>query len=177
MTGTKVYNASLWLLFVSMVPLANWLISNVGTTCVPQGPCLIPVGFGFMAPSGVLLIGFALVLRDLVQDRLGYMWSLVAIGVGCMLSLLTAPPLLAVASAAAFTVAELADFAVYSKLRDKGKDVAVFFSGIVGAFADSALFVYLAFGNLDFSLGNTLGKLYATLAVALYFYSRRKVKM
>ncbi len=30
-------------LFVLSIPAANWLIGNVGTVCVPQGPCLIPV--------------------------------------------------------------------------------------------------------------------------------------
>jgi hypothetical protein len=51
------------------IPAANWLIGNVGTFCVPNGPCLVPVAPGLMAPSGVLMIGLALVLRDLVQRR------------------------------------------------------------------------------------------------------------
>ena len=33
--------------FAATVPLANWLIGNVGTFCVPNGPCVIPVGFGY----------------------------------------------------------------------------------------------------------------------------------
>lgn len=61
--------------FAATVPLANWLISNVGTFCVPDGPCVIPVGFGLTAPSGVLAIGVALVLRDLFQRRLGVLWA------------------------------------------------------------------------------------------------------
>ena len=44
--------------------IANWLIGNVGVTCIPGGPCLIPVWPGIMSPSGVLMIGAALVLRD-----------------------------------------------------------------------------------------------------------------
>ena len=56
-------------LFALTVPAANWLIANVGT-CMPNGPCLIPVGFGLMAPSGVLMIGAALVLRELASGRL-----------------------------------------------------------------------------------------------------------
>ena len=57
--------------FIACVPAANWLIGNLGTVCVPQGPCLIPVtpGFngsgGLTAPSGVLMVGLALVLRDI----------------------------------------------------------------------------------------------------------------
>ena len=62
------------LAFGATIPLANWMIGAVGLVCVPQGPCLIPVAPGIMAPSGVLLIGLALVLRDLVQRRLGATW-------------------------------------------------------------------------------------------------------
>ena len=49
--------------FALCIPAANWLIGNVGTFCVPKGPCLIPVAPGLTAPSGVLMIGLALVLR------------------------------------------------------------------------------------------------------------------
>ena len=38
------------------IPAANWMIGNVGTVCVPKGPCLIPVAPGLMAPSGVAMI-------------------------------------------------------------------------------------------------------------------------
>jgi hypothetical protein len=68
--------------FAATVPLANWLIGNVGTFCVPDGPCLIPVGFGLTAPSGLLAIGVAFMLRDLVQRRLGVRLSITAILVG-----------------------------------------------------------------------------------------------
>ena len=54
--------------FLATIPAANWLISNVGAVCVQQGPCLVPVGFGLMAPSGVLMIGLALVLRDWLHE-------------------------------------------------------------------------------------------------------------
>ena len=33
-------------LFLASVPFANWLIQHVGTVCVPQGPCLVPVAPG-----------------------------------------------------------------------------------------------------------------------------------
>src|SRR5260370_18866276 len=57
-------------LFALTIPAANWLIGHVGTTCVPQGPCLVPFAPRFMAPSGVTMIGIALVLRALVQRLL-----------------------------------------------------------------------------------------------------------
>lgn len=153
--------------FAATIPAANWLIGNVGTTCIPAGPCLIPVGFGLMAPSGVLMIGLALVLRDAVHELAGWKWALAAVLAGCALSLAFSPPALALASAAAFLTAELADFAVYARLRARGKALAVLASGAVGAALDSALFVWLAFGSLEFSAGTTLAKIYASLAVAL----------
>ena len=58
------------------------MIGHVGTVCVPDGPCLMPVAPGLMAPSGVLMIGAALVLRDLVQRRLGVEFGIGAIVVG-----------------------------------------------------------------------------------------------
>jgi len=162
-------------LFALTMPLANYLIGNVGTECIPNGPCLIPVGFGLMAPSGVIVVGLALVLRDWLQELTNWKWSAFAVIIGGVLSFLTSNPFLALASAISFITAEMLDLAVYTPLRKAGKHIAVLASGIVGAFADSLLFVYLAFGSFDFSIGNTIGKLYATFAVSLYLYTRIKV--
>ena len=152
--------------FAATIPAANWLIGNVGTDCIPNGPCLVPVGFGLMAPSGVLMIGLALVLRDWLHELAGWRWSFVAVLVGAALSLLFSPPAIAIASAAAFALAEMADLAVYAKLRVRGKPLAVIASQVVGAALDSALFVYLAFGSFDFSAGTTMAKIYAGVIIA-----------
>lgn len=163
-----------FLLFALTIPAANWLIGNVGTTCVPDGPCLIPVGFGLMAPSGVLMIGLALVLRDWLHELAGWKVATLAVVVGAALSFITSNPYIAVASALAFLVAEMCDLLVYTPLRKKGRDIAVLASGVVGAAVDSALFTYVAFGSLEFSAGTTLAKIYASLAVAAYFYARTR---
>lgn len=160
-------------LFAATIPLANWFISNVGTTCLEGGPCLIPVGFGLMAPSGVLFIGLALVLRDWLQELTSWKWASVAVVCGGALSFLTSSPYIAIASAAAFIVAELFDLAVYTPLRRQGKHLAVLASGAAGAFVDSLLFVWIAFGSIELSLGTAIAKVYASLAVALYLYYRR----
>lgn len=150
--------------FIACVPAANWLIGNVGTVCVPQGPCLIPVApFGITAPSGVLMIGLALVLRDLVQRRLGKRWTLGAIIVGAALSGLIAPPALVAASAVAFLLSELADFAVYTPLQKRGLIRAVLLSSLVGLCVDSVVFLYLAFGSLDYLAGQIIGKAWMVL--------------
>jgi len=166
-------------LFSLTIPLANWFISNIGTTCIPDGPCLIPVGFGLMAPSGVLFIGLALVLRDWLQELTNWKWSIAAVLVGGVLSLLTSSPFIAIASAVAFVVAELFDLGVYTPLREKGKHIAVMVSGVVGSFVDSLLFVFLAFGSVELVLGTVIAKLYASVAVAtcLYFKGKKGVKL
>lgn len=164
--------ATVFLLFALTMPVANWLIGNVGTTCIPDGPCLIPVGFGLTAPSGVLMIGLALVLRDWLHELAGWKVAAFAVLIGAVLSFLTSNPFLALASATAFLVAEMCDLLVYAPLRKKGRHVAVLASGVVGAAVDSVLFTYIAFGSLEFSAGTTLAKVYASVLVAAYFYAR-----
>jgi queuosine precursor transporter len=150
--------------FLACIPLARWLISNVGTTCVPNGPCLVPVGFGLLAPSGVLVIGLALVLRDFVQCHLGRDWTITAILVGAALSAIVGPPALVLASTASFLLSELADMGVYTPLRERRLALAVLASGLVGAIVDSAVFLLLAFGKLANLEGRIVGKLWASLA-------------
>ena len=94
-----------------------------------------------MAPSGVAMVGLALVLRDLVQRRLGRAVALLPIVAGAALSGAVAPPPLVMASAAAFLLSELADFAVYTPLQSRGLVLAVFASSIVGLVVDSVLFL------------------------------------
>ena len=161
--------------FILTIPAANWMIGNVGAVCPENSPCLIPVGFDVMAPSGVIMVGLALVLRDLVQRRLGKLWALGAIVVGALLSALIAPQALVLASGAAFLVSELADFAVYTPLQKKRLVLAVFMSGVVGLVVDSILFLQLAFGSLDFLSGQIIGKTWMiVLALPIIWWIRRR---
>jgi queuosine precursor transporter len=150
-------------LFALTIPAANWLIGHAGTVCQPAGPCLIPVAPGLMAPSGVTMAGAALVLRDLVQRRLGAAASSLAILAGAILSASLAPPALVVASAAAFLLSEFADLAVYTPLVRRGLIVAVVASSVAGLVVDSVVFLWLAFGSLDFLLGQIVGKAWMVL--------------
>ncbi len=162
--------------FALCIPAANWLIGNVGTTCLPNnGPCLIPVAPGLQAPSGVLMIGLALVLRDLVQRRLGIGWSFAAIVAGTVLSALIAPPALVIASAAAFLISEVADLAVYTPLQRRGLILAVVASSAVGLLVDSVVFLMLAFGSLNYLSGQIAGKAWMVLlAIPLIAWLRRR---
>jgi uncharacterized PurR-regulated membrane protein YhhQ (DUF165 family) len=150
-------------LFALTIPAANWLIGHAGTVCQPAEPGLVPVAPGLMAPSGVIMAGAALVLRDLVQRRLGAAASSLAILVGAILSAALAPPALVIASAAAFLLSEFADLAVYTPLVRRGLIVAVVASSVVGLVVDSVVFLWLAFGSLDFLLGQIVGKAWMVL--------------
>jgi queuosine precursor transporter len=158
------------------IPAANWLIGHAGTVCVPRGPCLIPVApGGLMAPSGVLLVGLALVLRDLVQRRLGLAPAIGAILAGAALSAFLAPPALVLASATAFLISEAADLAVYTPLQRRGLVAAVLASSLAGLVVDSVVFLWLAFGSLEYLAGQVVGKLWMVLAaLPLVHWLRRR---
>ena len=170
----SVVGTAAFLAFLGCVPLANWMILHVGTTCVPNGPCLVPVAPDIMAPSGVLTVGVALVLRDVVQRCLGLRFGLIAIAVGTTLSALVAPPALVFASGTAFALSELADCAVYTPLQRKRLLLAVMLSSVVGLVVDSMVFLSLAFGSLEFLPGQIIGKAWAVLiAIPLVRLLRR----
>jgi uncharacterized PurR-regulated membrane protein YhhQ (DUF165 family) len=175
MTSARQEGLLFLLGFGLCIPAANWLIGHAGTVCVPDGPCLIPVAPGVMAPSGVLMIGLALVLRDLVQRRLGLGWAFGAVLAGAALSALLAPPALVLASAAAFLFSELVDLGVYTPLQKRGLTLAVAASGAVGLVVDSLVFLGLAFGSLDFLAGQVIGKAWmVTLALPVVHWLRRR---
>jgi hypothetical protein len=140
--------------YIATIFAANWLIEHAG---------IVNVGFGLMAPAGVFAAGLALTLRDVVQVTLGRLAVVAAILVGAALSY-TVSPAFAVASGVAFLVSELADLAVYTPLERRSWLGAVGLSNTVGAVIDSMLFLWLAFGSLEFLAGQVVGKTWTTLA-------------
>lgn len=167
--------ALFFFLFCLTIPVANWMIQNFGTVCTRDGPCLLPVAPGLMAPSGVLMVGIALVLRDLVQRRLGLAAAVAAILIGAGLSGLVAPLSLIVASATAYLISEFADLAVYTPLQERRFVAAVIVSSMVGLVVDSIVFLWLAFGSLEFLAGQVVGKAWMVLlSLPFIIYLRRR---
>ena len=165
--------------YAATIPAANWMINHVGTQAFPGGPHTIPVGFGYQAPSGVLMIGVALAARDVVQRISGTRVALAAIVVGVALSYVVAGPALATASAAAFAIGELADFAVYTPLQRRRLILAVVLSGVVGGIIDSLVFLHIAFGSFTYWQGQVIGKTEVSLAAGLLMliWRRRAVSL
>jgi uncharacterized PurR-regulated membrane protein YhhQ (DUF165 family) len=120
------------------------------------------------------MIGLALVLRDLVQRRLGVGFSAAAVLAGAALSGFLAPPALVIASAVAFLLSEFADLAVYTPLQKRGLVMAVLASSVVGLVVDSIAFLWLAFGSLDFLAGQVIGKAWMVLAALPFVHLLRK---
>lgn len=147
----------LWFLaYIASIVLANVAITYVG---------LVPVGFGLLAPAGVYFAGLSFWLRDQVQEEFGKFQAILAIGVGATASLVVADEHVALASGAAFLLSELLDMAVYTPLARRHWVSAVVASNVVGSVIDSAVFLWLAFGSMDFVAGNVVGKWEATLAI------------
>lgn len=152
---------------IGLAALGGYILTIVAANAAIVVFGVVPVGFGLVAPAGVYFAGLALTLRDAVRETAGPRYALAAILAGAALSALLSGPL-ALASGAAFLASELLDAAVYEPLRARGRLRAVAASNVAGLVADSALFLWLAFGSLDFLAGQVVGKLWMTaLAVAL----------
>lgn len=161
--------------FLGCILAANYVTTELG---------MIPVGFGLIATAGTYFAGLTFILRDSLQDIAGKRWTLGVIAAGAALSFLFSNPFIALASAAAFALAELADLAVYTPLRKRGYIRAAIASNIVGAFIDTVVFLWIAgFPILDAIAGQMVGKLAVTaaavLVVAAYraFRASRKVQV
>jgi len=149
-------------LFIGSIFMANYLIQNIGVICPEDSPCLIPVWPGVMAPSGILAVGIAFTLRDLLQRRLGLGFTFAAIVLGAGISVFISPSL-ALASGTAFFLSETFDLLVYTPLQKRNLFMAVILSNIVGLVVDSIVFLWLAFRSFQFIEGQIIGKLWMTL--------------
>jgi uncharacterized PurR-regulated membrane protein YhhQ (DUF165 family) len=94
---------------------------------------------------------------------------------GAILSALVAPPALVLASGVAFLLSEFADLAVYTPLARRRLVAAVVASSVVGLVVDSIIFLWLAFGSLDFLAGQIVGKAWMVLlSIPFVYYLRRR---
>lgn len=163
---------ALALAYAGTIVAANYAVANFGP---------IPVGFGLVAPAGVLFAGLAFTIRDLLHDAAGWRVTVAAIVVGCAVSLATGGPVekIAYAGGAAFLLSELLDMAIYAPLRERRWLVAVALSNLAGLLIDSALFLWLAFGSMAFLPGQVWGKLAMTgvaVAVLAVVRTRRRAR-
>lgn len=164
-------------LFVVSIVGANWALLTFGIT---------PIGFGLEAPASVYFAGLTFTFRDGMRERLGFHSTLIAIAIGGALSYALEVreggdwfARIALASATAFLVSELADAVVYERIREYSRLLGMVASNTVGLVVDSAFFLMLAFGSLEFLTGQAVGKFYMTalaLVVIVAWERRRRVR-
>jgi uncharacterized PurR-regulated membrane protein YhhQ (DUF165 family) len=159
-------------LYVTLIVLANWLASK----------WVWPVGFGYEAPAGVFAIGLILGLRDWLHELRGLRWTLplvyVAAGISWGISVWTGWSGLrdiAIGSVVAFTVSETVDSFIYAPFRRRWPVPGLVLSNSVGLVVDSAIFLYIAFGSLDFLAGQIIGKAEMTVLAVVLVATRRYV--
>lgn len=155
--------------FIGTIIVANWLIKEYGP---------VSVGFGLMAPAGVFAAGFGFTFRDGLHETGGKWWVIPAILIGAALSFLIEDgQKFAIASGVAFLCSEMLDFAIYTPIRERNRELAMLLSNTAGLALDSFLFLWLAFGNLDFFWGQVVGKFYVTIpfVIAVALWRKRAV--
>lgn len=156
--------------YVAAVVLANVLTATYGLVWV--APWLVTT-------AGTYAAGVALLARDVVQETAGRRAVLAAIVVGAALSAWLAGAHLAVASGAAFLLAEGLDMAIYTRLRARGWARAVMWSNAAGAVLDT--FVFLALAGFPVTSSTVIGQLvgkvvWATALPVLVVFIIRKVR-
>ena len=123
-----------------------------------------------MVPTATFVVGITFVARDFAQRSAGH-WVLVAMAVALVISYFLADPKVAMASALAFAISELVDWAVYSFTK-KPFYSRVLLSSVLSAPIDSAVFLtYIGFGSWQAILIHATFK----VAVALAYYVGFKV--
>jgi uncharacterized PurR-regulated membrane protein YhhQ (DUF165 family) len=147
--------------------LSAYVASVVGVNIAFDILPLIETPWGVVPPAAVF-VGAVFVLRDFAQRVVGH-WVLFGMAVGVALSYWLASPYVALASAAAFAVSELVDWAVYTLLRRPFRE-RVLASSLLGAPVDSAVFLL---GIGAFSWFGVVVMALAKLAVAVAVYLLR----
>ena len=111
----------------------------VGINCAFACTPLIALPTGDLWSPVSLAVGFVFVVRDFAQRRLGHhvLWGMLA---GCVISWGLASPELALASALAFAVGELADWALYT-FSKRPFSQRILLSSLLGAPLDSLIFL------------------------------------
>lgn len=107
------------------------------------------LGPWFSPINSFFLIGLDLTLRDVMQERLSR-WQLagvILVGGAITWAVNPAAKHIAIASAVAFIVSAIADWAAYTALRSRPWLIRSNGSNVVGAAVDSIIFPTLAFGS------------------------------
>lgn len=128
-----------------------YLLSIVIANVVTARFAPLEIGM-FIVPMGTFFVGATFIFRDLVQNKYGrgktYIFIFIALLLSALVSFALGDTLMiVVASAISFVIAETADTEIYTRLK-LPMVWRVFYSGIVGGFLDSVIFVIVGLSPL-----------------------------
>lgn len=148
-------------IYVALIAGANWLYDVVPMQQLPGGDLFSPASF---------TVGFVFIARDFAQRSVGH-YVLLGMAAGIIISWWMATPQLAIASAAAFAVGELGDWALYTITR-KPFSQRILLSSLLGAPLDS--FVFLALVDIASILNIGLMSISKLASAILIFFIMRR---
>ena len=152
-------------IYMVLIVGVNWAFAVTPTVSLPGGEVWPPVS---------LIVGFIFVVRDFAQQRVGHhvLWAMLF---GCAASWVMASPDLAIASATAFAVGELADWVLFTATR-KPLSRRILLSSLISTPLDSLVFLGLIGRAAPFSfLTMTLSKLAGAFLV--FWLLRRREEL
>lgn len=123
--------------YIAAIVIVNWAFGYIGVQPIP--------GTDQVWHPLSLIVGLWFVLRDFAHREIGGGWIYLPILVGMGLSFILAAPQVALASATAFVISEIADTVVFQFTRRPFAQRIVF-SSLIGVPLDSVIFLWLAFG-------------------------------
>jgi uncharacterized PurR-regulated membrane protein YhhQ (DUF165 family) len=143
------------LVYIAIIPLVNWSFTWAPNFTLMDGWSFNPV---------TVVTGLVLVVRDFAQREIGHriLWAMVF---ALVLTVWLAGPQLALASGAAFAIAELVDWAIFTFTKWP-LSRRVFVSSLIAAPIDSVAFLYGAnfiragsftAANIVMSVGGKMG--------------------
>ncbi|MEP3653543.1 MAG: VUT family protein [Litorimonas sp.] len=174
------------LVYVALIPFINWSFTWAPMTGFVDGAFRayfpgdsIPDAAKWLFNPVTIVTGLVLVVRDFAQREIGH-WVLVAMAVALVLTAFAAGPELALASGAAFAIAEMVDWALFTFTKYK-LSTRVLLSSAIAAPLDTTIFLYgaemirdgmLTGPNITMSI---IGKMVG--AVVIWWIVRRKLEL
>lgn len=146
--------------------VASVVLLNIGFSYVP----MIPTAVGMLSPMAVVA-GGVFVVRDFAQRKAGH-YVLVAMLIATVLSFLLANPFVALASAIAFGVSEVADYLLYTFMR-RPFHQRILISSLVSTPIDTVVFL---FGINSFTIGTFVLMVGSKLVAAVAIWGGYKLR-
>lgn len=119
------------LVYVALIPFINWSFTWAPMWEVLPGWAFNPV---------TIVTGLVLVVRDFAQREVGH-YVLIAMAIALALTAFAAGPELALASGAAFAIAEIVDWALFTFTKHR-LSTRVLLSSAIAAPLDTTIFLY-----------------------------------